>query len=246
MKHVAALSRALGSRALSPSRVRERGPLGELTGLQVAALGAAPARSPPRSPAKPVAGPLNTGFSEVPAAAAALQVKRSAAAALQVKRSAAAPLLSQRPAARPPRQSLACGSLGGTSAAEPPLFVIVRSAALQPLRQASWHIGCDAALPVGRWQPVRQSSHRAPPSCAPVPCEGDLWGDLHGGGPGNWLTASAAEEHHPSPSLPVREGRNCQPPEQPAHPPPARGRERGSPSRRISFKRPGSGSGGSF
>jgi ParB family transcriptional regulator, chromosome partitioning protein len=28
---------------------RERGPLGELTGLQVAALGAAPARSPPRS-----------------------------------------------------------------------------------------------------------------------------------------------------------------------------------------------------
>ena len=40
---------------------RERGPLGELTGLQVAALGAAPVRSPPRSPAMPVAGPLNAG-----------------------------------------------------------------------------------------------------------------------------------------------------------------------------------------
>ena len=34
----AARSRARGSRALLPSRIRERGPLGELTGLQVAAL----------------------------------------------------------------------------------------------------------------------------------------------------------------------------------------------------------------
>ena len=48
---------------------RERGPLGELTGLQVAALGAAPVRSPPRSPAMPVAGPLKSGCTEVLAAA---------------------------------------------------------------------------------------------------------------------------------------------------------------------------------
>jgi len=54
-------------------------------------------------------------------------------------------------------------ALGGTSAAEPPLLVIVRSAALQPPRQASWHIGRDAAPTVGG-QPVRQSSHRAPPT----------------------------------------------------------------------------------
>jgi len=31
----------------------------------------------------------------------------------------------------------------------PPL-VDVRSASLQPLRQASWHIGCDAAPAVGK------------------------------------------------------------------------------------------------
>ena len=55
-------SRARGSRALFPSRVRERGPLDELTGLQVAALlsvRCTPARSSPRSPAMPDAGPLN-------------------------------------------------------------------------------------------------------------------------------------------------------------------------------------------
>ena len=135
LRHAAALSRARGSRALLRHAARDRRPLGDRTGLQVAALGArAPARSPPRSPAKPGAGPLKTGCIEVLAAA------------------------------RPPRQSLACGSLGGTSAAEAPLLVIVRSAALQPLRQASWHIGRDAAPPVGRGQPVRQSSHRAPPT----------------------------------------------------------------------------------
>jgi Winged helix-turn helix len=46
-----------GARPCFLHAARERGPLGELTGLQVAALGAAPARSPPRSPAKPGAGP---------------------------------------------------------------------------------------------------------------------------------------------------------------------------------------------
>jgi len=89
--------------------------------LRCASLNAAPARSPPRSPAKPGAGPLNAGCGEVLAAA------------------------------RPPRQSLACGSLGGTSAAETPLLVAVRAAS-----------PCCAAR--RRWQPVRQSSHRAPPT----------------------------------------------------------------------------------
>ncbi|WP_439570540.1 hypothetical protein, partial [Methylibium sp.] len=60
---------------------------------QVAALGARASRTPLRAPAKPGAGPLKTGCSEVLAAA------------------------------RPPRQSLAFGSLGGTSAAETPLLV---------------------------------------------------------------------------------------------------------------------------
>jgi hypothetical protein len=119
---------------------------------------------------------------------------------------AASPLHSQRSAARPPRQSLAFGSLGGTSAAEPPLLVNLRSAALQPLRQSSWHSGRDAAPPGGRGQPVRQSSHRAPPSCAPVELRGGLVGGSSSGGPGNWLTASAARHPtHPQP-LPVREG----------------------------------------
>ena len=102
--------------------------------LRCAPLGARASRTPHRSPAKPGAGPLKTDCVGVLAAA------------------------------RPPRQSLAFGSLGGTSAAEPPLRVIVRSAALQPLRQANWHIGRNAAPSPGRRQPVRQSSHRAPPT----------------------------------------------------------------------------------
>ena len=36
----------------------------------------------------------------------------------------------------------------------------------------------DAALSAGRRQPVRQSSHRAPPTAPPSLDEGDLWGDL--------------------------------------------------------------------
>ena len=57
----AARSRARGSRALFPSRVRERGPLDELTGVPLTPLRfvcCTPARSPPRSPAIPDAGPL--------------------------------------------------------------------------------------------------------------------------------------------------------------------------------------------
>jgi hypothetical protein len=47
---------------------------------------------------------------------------------------------------------------------------------------------------------------------------GTCGGIFKGGGPGNWLTASAAENPTHLQPLPVREG---------AHPPPARGRERG-------------------
>ena len=90
---------------------------------------------------------------------------------------AAVPLQTQRSAARPPRQSLAFGFLGGTSAAVPPLLVGVRSVAPQPLRQASWHIGRVAA-PTVEGQPVRQSSHRAPPTAPPSNCEGDINGRL--------------------------------------------------------------------
>jgi hypothetical protein len=173
---------------------RERGPLGELTGLQVAALGAAPARSPPLSPAMPAAGPLNVAFSEEPAAAAPLPSQRSAAA----------PLQSQRSAARPPRQSLAFGSLGGTSAA--------RGAAV---RHRS--VGCAAtAAPGGAgtssatlrrpWEgrgkgsPCASRPTGLPPAAPPSVSEGDLLGGSTSGGPGNWLTASAAEEPHPSPT----------------------------------------------
>ena len=38
-------------------------------------------------------------------------------------------------------------ALGVTPAAEAPVLVELRSAALQPLRQTSWHIGRDAAPP---------------------------------------------------------------------------------------------------
>jgi hypothetical protein len=56
--------------------------------------------------------------------------------------------------------------------------VDIGPASLQPLRQASWHIGRDAA-------PSEHGAARAPgqptalPPAAPPSCgEGDLWGDL--------------------------------------------------------------------
>jgi len=61
------------------------------------------------------------------------------------------------------------------------------------------------------------ATHRAPSSCAPVFGEGDLWGDLRCGGPGDWLIASAANPkypHHPSPTS-SREGRGSRPPPPP-------------------------------
>ena len=59
-----------------------------------------------------------------------------------------------------------------------------------------------------------------------------MWGDLQSGGPGNWLTASAAwKTTHPQP-LPVKEGRNSHKRPPPARPP---GRERGESKREDQF-----------
>ncbi len=104
--------------------------------------------------------------------------------------------------ARPPRQSLRLVSRRPqrrrTSCAG-------RPSPLQPPRQASWHIGRDAASPE-HGQRVRQASHRAPPSCAPVKCEGDLWGDLQAvGRETGSLLRLLKNPTHPPP-LPVREG----------------------------------------
>jgi hypothetical protein len=97
--------------------------------------------------------------------------------------------------ARPPRQSLACGSLGGTSAAGPPTLVSVGG----PFAASAQALGCPvAARRAG-------SAHRDPPSCAPVPCEGDLWGDLQCGGPVNRLAVSVVRsrrKHTPPPARP--------------------------------------------
>jgi hypothetical protein len=116
---------------------------------QVASLGARASRTPPRAPAKPGAGPLNTGCREVPAAAAPLQFsvqrldrRASRCAWWHVGRRVAA--------ARDRPDGCAATAAPGKLAHRPR-----RCAAL------------------GEGQPVRQSSHRAPPSCAPVKSEGD-------------------------------------------------------------------------
>ena len=102
---------------------RERGPLGALTGLQVAALRFA------RCGAGQIATPVTR---HARSRAAEVRLHRSARS-----RSTAAPV----------------AALGGTSAAEPPLLVNIRSASPQPLRQASWHIVRDAAPPAGSGSP---------------------------------------------------------------------------------------------
>ena len=104
--------------------------------------------------------------------------------------------------ARPARQSLSVGQPGVTSAAVPPGLGSLKgsdAAAVAPGKLS--HRAARLRAPPG-WQRVRQSSHRAPPSKPPSMGEGDLWGDLQSGGPGNWLTASAAVKttHPPSPS----------------------------------------------
>lgn len=118
--------------------------------------------------------------------------------------------------------------LGGTSAAEPPLLVIVRSAALQPLRQAGWHIGRDAAPPVGAGSPCASRPTALPPR-RPRRIARGTCGGIFKRWAGKPAHCFGCEESHPSPT-PSREGRGR------AHPPPARGREQGSPSERISFQ----------
>jgi hypothetical protein len=111
----AARSRARGSRALFPSRVRERGPLDELTGLQVAALRSA------RCGAGQIVNPVTR------------HARCRAAECLESDRSGstAAPV----------------AALCVTSAAEAPDLRGWVASSLQPPRQASWHIGRDAAPP---------------------------------------------------------------------------------------------------
>ena len=155
LKHAAARSRARGSRAPIPSRCARTRPAWRTDRL---------AGRCARCGAGQIATPVT-------------RHARSRAAEDRVQRSARSGCAAAKPAISG-STAAPFAALGVTSAAEPPLLVNVRSASLQPLRQASWHIGRDAAPPVGRRQHVRQSSHRAPPTAPPSNCEGDLWGDL--------------------------------------------------------------------
>jgi hypothetical protein len=124
-------------------------------------------------------------------------------------------------AARTPRQSLPFGQLGVTSLAEPPLL-----------------ISCGRLR--GALAPEEARAARAPcsppqsPHGAPVPGEGDLWGDLSAVGQVTGSLLRLRGFPHPPP---LPQGRGL------ARPPPARGRERGSPSERIGFEEPAPGSG---
>jgi hypothetical protein len=99
-------------------------------------------------------------------------------------------------------------------------------------RCARWHVGRGAAGPRDRGRAARRVrrasgavtpsavtralcvavaarcpgwAHRDPPNCAPVLDEGDLWGDLQCGGPGNRLTVSPVGDRlnsHPTPRPP--------------------------------------------
>jgi len=133
--------------------------------------------------------------------------------------------------ARPARQSRTCGSLGVTPAAETPGLResgAACAAAVAPDELARLPRRC-AGLIRGSAAPARPTAlpPAAPPSCVRGTCGGifERWARklAHCFGCGR--------EPHPSPTS-SREGRGR------AHPPPARGRERGSPSRRISFQQP--------
>jgi hypothetical protein len=69
-------------------------------------------------------------------------------------------------------------ALGVTPAAETQLLVLVSPAALQPLRQASWHGGRNAAPPAWGGSPCAGCPTALPPAAPPSTGEGDLWGDL--------------------------------------------------------------------
>ena len=120
----------------------------------------------------------------------------------------------------------------------PGLFKVERTGVpTRPLRDAAAQFTRSPAL---CWSPEEAGAARAPrgpphsPTAPPSTGEGDLWGDLSAVGQVTGSLFRAARFPHPPP---LPEGRGL------AHPPPARGRERGSPSERISFEEPGSGSG---
>ena len=147
----------------------------------------APARSSPRTPATPDAGPLN-------------------ALTLEVIGPARPPRQSLRVVARRPRRRRTSERWRAPRRSR---------CARGPVTPAAW-LGPSAGM-----QPSSPVKPTAIPLTSPRPSARGTCGGSSSGGPGDWLTASAAFEHHPSPT-PSREGRDH------AHPPPARGRERGS------------------
>ena len=146
--------------------------------LRCAPLGAAPARSPPRSPATPEAGPLKAKCNEVHAAAAPLHGDWSAAAPLHGDRSAAVPLQASdqrldRRAIRSPvapsvarrPQSRRCSrSFGRLRCNRCARRAVTSAATLRRLRGGGSRC---ASRPTA-----------LPPAAPPSTCEGDLWGDL--------------------------------------------------------------------
>jgi hypothetical protein len=116
-------------------------------------------------------------------------------------------------AARTTRQSLPFGQLGVTPPAEPPL--------LRSSGRLRFAVAPEEAMAARAPCSPPQSPHGAP-----VPCEGDLWGDLSAVGQVTGSLLRLRLFPHPPP---LPQGRGL------AHPPPARGRERGSPSERIGF-----------
>jgi len=186
--------------------IRSARPLDELarcscTALRSTALRSAPvrcarARSSPRPPAMPGAGPPEAR--------------------------------SQLGPARPPRQSLRLVARRPQSRRSSWTWA---GRSRQPMRQGYLShrprlLGPLSNPCCGRCPMSRLWAHRDPPDRAPVPCEGDLLGDLQCGGPGNRLTVSSVGDRlnsHPTPR------------------PPQGGSEESE--RRISFQQPKTGSG---
>ena len=110
------------------------------------------ARSAPLAPAKPVAGPLKASFRN--------HTQRFAAAQHAISGSTAAPV----------------AALGVTPVAGPPLLVNVGSPSLQPLRQASWHIGRDAEAPCEKGSPCASRPTALPPAAPPSRVRGTCGG----------------------------------------------------------------------
>jgi hypothetical protein len=213
--HEGGPSRGRGSRALmSVAGTRPTVPLDELARCSRAARHFAALRSAahaalvpdrhPGHPPRPEPGRLNTRTHELArSGSTAAPVAHLRLTWCHVGRRAAGP----RCRGRAPR------------AADAPGVPVTPAAVARPLFGAP-----------GRF-PEAGSAHRDPPTAPPSRDEGDLWGDLQCGGPGNRFTVRRVR------------ARVEQPPPPPARP---QGRERGEPSRRISFQQPKTGSGWSF